>query len=142
MRRFFQVIAFRVRWIIAWFNIRINSNERQRKIWAKIGLKSLRGKFREGQRVSLGKKLIPAKEHGEPDSDRPYKGCMTQEHFDVIRRNRVLTRHLEGRIVFEINTKDLAEWELEEFRALLKEEMRFQCPPPILREVLSDKFPQ
>lgn len=92
--------------------------------------------------MGLKKKIIRAKEYGEPDSDRPYKGCMTREHFDVIRRNRVLTRHLEGRIVFEINTKDLAEWELEEFRAMLKEEMRFQCPTPVLREVLSDRFPQ
>jgi hypothetical protein len=104
--------------------------------------KKMREDDLEERRHRLRKAVIIAVDHGEYGSERPYKGCLTPEHFDVIMRNRVVLTHVGDKMVYELNTKGLADWEVEEFHFMLLEDTEHYPQTPIIREVMSDRFPQ
>lgn len=111
-------------------------------MWARSGRQALATKLREERRRKLRKQVIIAVEHGAYGSDRPYLGCMSKEHFDVIMRNRVVTTEVDDKTIYELNTKGLAEWEVEEFHFMLVDDTENHPRSPIIREVISDRFPQ
>ncbi len=74
--------------------------------------------------------------------DRPYMNCMTEEHFDVIMRNRVVEDERGGLKIYEVNTKGMDAWEVEEFWAMLREKTKLHRPTPIIEAIESGRFPQ
>ena len=97
---------------------------------------------REERRIHLAESVKTVLAQGAYQKDRPYKGCMDEGHFDVIMRNRVVEVEREGRKIYEVNTKGMDAWEVDEFRNMLKDKTKLQRPTPIIREVISGRFPQ
>ena len=83
--------------------------------------------------------------HGylQESSYRPYKGCISDEHYDLIMRNRVVQLNVDDYTVFEVNTKGMDTWEIDEFWAMLRDKSKLNRPKPIIiKSVMSDRFPQ
>lgn len=136
-------IFFKVLYLL---NGEARRDKRERQMWARKGRQALEQLRRdddlEERRKRLRQSVIIAVEHGEYGSSRPYKGCLTPEHFDVIMRNRVVVTHVDDKMIYELNTKGLADWEVEEFHFMLLEGTQHYPQTPIIREVISDRFPQ
>lgn len=146
----FGVWLRRLWWKVKYFfNGEARQDRRERKAWAALSKKALRKRLaeftreeREERRAKLADRVAIAVKHGYLEEDRPYKDCMTAEHFDVIMRSRVVELKVDGRTLYEVNTKGMEEWEVEEFWHMLKNKSRLHRPHPIIREVISDRFPQ
>lgn len=125
--------------------------KRERKAWAKLAKKHLRQRLAEDMRTiwtiqerreRLAEQVAVAVREGYLQEERPYKGCMTDEHYDVIMRSRVVQLNVEDRTIYEVNTKGMEDWEIEEFWHMLRARCRFHRQRPVIREVISDRFPQ
>ena len=136
-------------WSVWYFiNGEMRRDKRQRKAWAKLAKKArirqISEDMAEAQKYGLKEKVAELMEHGylQESSYRPYKGCMTDEHYELIMRNRVVQLQVEDRTIYEVNTKGMDAWEVDEFWAMLKDKCKLNRPHPIIREVMSDRFPQ
>lgn len=136
-------------WTIKYFiNGEMRRDKRQRKAWAKLTMeirkKQIADEMREAQEYGLKEQVEKMVQHGylQESSYRPYKDCMTDEHYDLIMRNRVVELNIEDRTIYEVNTKGLDGWEIDEFWAMLKDKCKSSRVHPIIREVISDRFPQ
>ena len=136
-------------WNVKYFiNGEMRRDKRERKAWAKQAAKT-RAKYLaedklEAQRYGLKEEVAKLIEHGylQESSYRPYKGCMSDEHYEMIMRNRVVQLNVEDHTIYEVNTKGMDAWEIDEFWAMLKDKCKLNRPHPIIREVMSDRFPQ
>ncbi len=136
-------------WTVKYFiNGEMRRDKRERKAWANLAMKARRQQIaddmREAQEYGLKEQVEEMVKHGylQESSYRPYKGCMTDEHYELIVRNRVVQLDVEGRTMYEVNTKGMDGWEIDEFWAMLKDKCKLNRPHPIIREVISDRFPQ
>ena len=136
-------------WSVKYFiNGEMRRDKRERKAWAKLARKALIKRLgddtAEAHKYGLKGQVEQLVEHGylQDATLRPYKGCMTDEHYELIMRNRVVQLTVEGRTLYEVNTKGMDAWEVDEFWAMLKDKCKLNRPHPIIREVMSDRFPQ
>lgn len=117
-------------WTVKYFlNGETRRDKRERAAWAKLVKKARLSQSADDMRDAEG-------------GDRPYKGHMNTEHFDLIMRNRVVFNIVDGRTIYEVNTKGLLPWEVDEFWHMLKDKICLHRPRPIIREVISGRFPQ
>ena len=136
-------------WNVKYFiNGEMRRDKRERKEWANLVYKA-RARYlaedkMEAQQYGLKEKCEELIEHGylQESSYRPYKGCMSDEHYEMIFRNRVVQLNVEDHTIYEVNTKGMDAWEIDEFWAMLKDKCKLNRPHPIIREVMSDRFPQ
>ncbi len=141
---------FRRQWwnVKYFFNGEMRRDKRQRKAWAKLAYKARASRIAEdmqqAQEYGLADKVEELVKHGylQESSYRPYKGCMSDEHYELIMNNRVVELNVAGRTILEVNTKGMEAWEIDEFWAMLKDKSKLNRPHPIIREVMSDRFPQ
>jgi len=136
-------------WNVKYFlNGEMRRDKRQRKAWAKLAHKArarqIADDMQQAQAYGLKEQVDELMTHGylQEASYRPYKGCMSDEHYELIMRNRVVELNVAGRTVFEVNTKGMEAWEVDEFWDMLKDKSKLNRPHPIIREVMSDRFPQ
>jgi hypothetical protein len=136
-------------WSVKYFiNGEMRRDKRERASWAKLAKKSLMKRMaddeREARRYGLKQQVDELVKHGylQDATTRPYKGCMSNEHYELIMHNRVVQLNVEGHTIYEVNTKGMDAWEVDEFWAMLKDRSKLNRPKPIIREVLSDRFPQ
>lgn len=136
-------------WTVKYFiNGEMRRDKRERKAWANLAMKARRQQIaddmREAQEYGLKEQVEEMVKHGylQEPSYRPYKGCMTDEHYELIVRNRVVQLDVEGRTIYEVNTKGMDGWEIDEFWEMLKDKCKPNRSHPIIREVISDRFPQ
>ena len=136
-------------WNVKYFlNGEMRRDKRQRKAWAKLAHKArarqIADDMQQAQQYGLKEQVDELMTHGylQEASYRPYKGCMSDEHYELIMRNRVVELNVAGRTVFEVNTKGMEAWEIDEFWDMLKDKSKLNRPHPIIREVMSDRFPQ
>ncbi len=136
-------------WSVKYFiNGEMRKDKRERKAWAKLAMKTrtkrIAEDMAEAQQYGLKEQVDELVKHGylQDATARPYKGCMTEEHYELIMRNRVVQLDVEGRTLYEVNTKGMDAWEVDEFWAMLKDKCKLNRPHPIIREVMSDRFPQ
>ena len=139
----------RLWWNVKYFiNGEMRRDKRERKAWAKLAMKARQRRIAEDmmeeQRYGLKDKVEELMAHGylQESSCRPYKGCMSKEHYEMIMRNRVVQLNVEGRTVYEVNVKGMEVWEVDEFWAMLKDKSKLNRPQPIIRDIQSDRFPQ
>ena len=136
-----------------WYNIKYFLNgetrrdKRERKAWANLAKKARANMIADDERderriTGLESQMRFAMNHGYLQEDRPYKDCMKPEHFQVIMRNRVVELKVGDQTIYEVNTKGMEEWEVEEFWHMLKDKSKLYRPRPIIRAVMSDRFPQ
>lgn len=123
-------------------------DKRQRKAWSNVAMKARQRRLDEdtieAQQYELNEQVEELMKHGymQESTTRPYKGCMTDEHYELIMRGRVVELNVEGHTLYEVNTKGMDAWEVDEFWAMLKDKCKLNRPHPIIREVMSDRFPQ
>ncbi len=136
-------------WNVKYFlNGEMRRDKRERKAWAKLTYKARARRLAEdtieAQRYGLKEEVAKLIEHGylQESSYRPYKGCMSDEHYELIMRNRVVQLNVEGRTIYEVNVKGMEGWEVDEFWAMLKDKSKLNRPQPIIRDIQSDRFPQ
>ncbi len=136
-------------WNVKYFiNGEMRRDKRERKAWAKMAYKARARRLAEdqmeAQRYGLKGQVEELMKHGylQESSYRPYKGCMSDEHYEMIFRNRVVQLTVDDRTIYEVNTKGMDAWEIDEFWAMLKDKCKLNRPHPIIREVMSDRFPQ
>ncbi len=139
-----------------WYTVKYFCNgetrrdKRELKAWAALSKKALRqrmiddffGEDRAERRLRLADQVKLAVEKGYLQKDRPYKGCIKEDHYDVIMRSRVTLVERAGSLIYEVNTKDMESWEIDEFHHMLRDRTKLHRPHPIIREVVSDRFPQ
>ncbi len=129
-------------------NGEMRQDKRLRKAWSKLAMKTRQRQLDEdtieAQQYGLQEPVEELMKHGNllEDTLRPYKGCMTDEHYELIMHGRVVQRDVEGHTLYEVNTKGMDAWEVDEFWAMLKDKCKLNRPHPIIREVMSDRFPQ
>ncbi len=136
-------------WNVKYFiNGEMRRDKRERKAWAKLSAKAQMKRIIENtdgaQLYGFSPKIEEFMKDGyvQDGIERPYKGCMSDEHYELIMRNRVVQLNVEGRTIYEVNTKGMEAWEIDEFWAMLKDKCKLNRPHPIIREVMSDRFPQ
>ena len=136
-------------WTVKYFlNGEMRQDKRERKAYAKLAMKARKRQIaddmQQAQEYGLKEQVEELMKHGylQEASYRPYKGCMSDEHYEVIMRNRVVQLTVEGRTIYEVNTKGMEAWEIDEFWAMLKDKSKLNRPHPIIRGVMSDRFPQ
>lgn len=137
-------------WNVKYFlNGEMRRDKRQRKAWANLAHKARARRLAEdkleAQRYGLKDKCEELIKHGylQESSYRPYKGCISDEHYDLIMRNRVVQLNVDDYTVFEVNTKGMDTWEIDEFWAMLRDKSKLNRPKPIIiKSVMSDRFPQ
>ncbi len=140
----------RLWWNVKYFiNGEMRRDKRQRKAWARKAHKARARRLMEdkleGQRYGIQEEVAKLMKHGylQESSYRPYKGCISDEHYDLIMRNRVVQLNVADYTVFEVNTKGMDTWEIDEFWAMLRDKSKLNRPKPIIiKSVMSDKFPQ
>lgn len=117
----------------------------ERKAWAKLARKAMLSRMaddfkeeREARRRMIERSVARLMTH----PDRPYRNCMKEEHFDVIMRNRVVEVERDGHKIYEVNTKGMDAWEVDEFWAMLGEKTKLHRPTPIIHAIESGRFPQ
>ena len=136
-------------WSVKYFiNGEMRKDKRERKAWAKLAqkarMKLIAEDDSEALQYGLQKQVAELLKHGHSQDAtlRPYRGWMSDEHYEMILRNRVVQQRVEDYTVYEVNTKGMDAWEIDEFWAMLRDKCKLNRPQPIIREVISDRFPQ
>lgn len=134
-------------WNVKYFiNGEMRRDKRERKAWANLARKARARRLAEdqmeAQQYGLTEQVEELMKHGYLQESRPYKGCMSDEHYEMIMRNRVVHQIVDDYTIYEVNTKGMDAWEIDEFWAMLKNKSRLNRPRAVIREIQSDKFPQ